>query len=53
MMSKKICRIRQNNVDSIKFDKKALALLKEDLPLKLGKDYKSIPKLRVQKYKNK
>ena len=37
----------------LKFDKKALALLKEDLFLKLGKNYKIyIPKLRVQKYKN-
>lgn len=37
----------------LKFDKKALALLKEDLSLKLGKNLKIyIPKLRVQKYKN-
>ena len=37
----------------LKFDKKNLALLKEDLKKKLGQDYKIyIPKLRIQKYKN-
>ena len=37
----------------VKFDKKNLALLKEDLSEKLGKDIKIyIPKLRIQKYKN-
>ena len=37
----------------LKFDKKNLALLKEDLTKKLGKDFKIyIPKLRIQKYKN-
>jgi len=37
----------------LKFDKKGLALLKEDLEKKLGKDFKIyIPKLRIQKYKN-
>ncbi len=37
----------------LKFDKKALALLKSDLFLKLGKNFKIyIPKLRIQKYKN-
>ena len=37
----------------IKFDIKKLASLKEDLKLKLGKNYKIyIPKIKVQKYKN-
>ena len=37
----------------VKFDKKNLALLKEDLSEKLGKDIKIyIPRLRIQKYKN-
>ena len=37
----------------LKFDKKNLGLLKEDLNKKLGQDYKIyIPKLRIQKYKN-
>ena len=37
----------------LKFDKKKLALLKEDLTGKLGKEFKIyIPKLRIQKYKN-
>ena len=37
----------------LKFDKKNLYLLKQDLYKKLGKDTKIyIPKLRVQKYKN-
>ena len=37
----------------LKFDKKNLALLKEDLAEKLGKDLEVyIPKLRIQKYKN-
>ena len=37
----------------LKFDKKNLALLKEDLKKKLGEDFKIyVPKLRVQKYKN-
>ena len=37
----------------LKFDRKNLALLKEDLTEKLGKNFKIyIPKLRIQKYKN-
>ena len=37
----------------LKFDKKNLYLLKQDLYKKLGKDTKIyIPKLRIQKYKN-
>ena len=37
----------------LKFDRKSLALLKEDLNVKLGKNFKIyIPKLRIQKYKN-
>ena len=37
----------------LKFDKKVLALLKTDLFLKLGKNFKIyIPKLKIQKYKN-
>ena len=37
----------------IKFDTKKLASLKEDLKLKLGKNYKIyIPKIKIQKYKN-
>tara|TARA_B100002051_G_C16643673_1_gene590019 strand:+ start:467 stop:964 length:498 start_codon:yes stop_codon:yes gene_type:complete len=37
----------------LKFDKKNLALLREDFKYKLGKDFKIyIPKLRIQKYKN-
>ena len=36
----------------LKFDRKNLALLKEDLTEKLGKNFKIyIPKLRIQKYK--
>ncbi len=46
--------LRANNMWTVlKFDKKNLALLKEDLTKKLGKDFKIyIPKLRIQKYKN-
>ena len=37
----------------LKFDKKNLSVLREDLKKKLGKDFKLyIPKLRIQKYKN-
>ena len=37
----------------LKFDKKNLALLKQDLKSKLGEEYKIyIPKLRIQKFKN-
>ena len=37
----------------LKFDKKALALLKTDLFLKWGENFKIyIPKLKIQKYKN-
>ena len=37
----------------LKFDKKSLSLLREDLSKKLGKDFKIyIPKLRIQRYKN-
>ena len=37
----------------LKFDKKNLSTLREDLKKKLGKDFKLyIPKLRIQKYKN-
>ena len=37
----------------LKFDKKNLSLLKEDLKKKLGKDYEIyIPKLKNQKFKN-
>ncbi len=37
----------------IKFDKKNLNLLKEDLNKKIGKDYKIyIPKIRLQRFKN-
>ena len=37
----------------IKFDKKNLSLLKEDLNKKLGKDYKIyIPKIRTQRFVN-
>ena len=37
----------------LKFDKKNLSLLKEDLKKKLGKDYEIyIPKLKLQKFKN-
>ena len=37
----------------LKFDRKNLALLREDFASKLGKDFKIyIPKLRLQKYKN-
>ena len=37
----------------LKFDKKSLTLLKDDLKKKLGQDFEVyIPKLRIQKYKN-
>ena len=37
----------------LKFDKKNLALLKQDLKKKLGEEYRIyIPKLRIQKFKN-
>ena len=37
----------------LKFEKKSLGLLKEDLRKKLGNNFKNyIPKIRVQKYKN-
>ena len=37
----------------LKFEKKSLVLLKEDLKKKLDEDFKIyIPKLRIQKYKN-
>jgi hypothetical protein len=37
----------------LKFEKKGLSLLKEDLKKKLGEDFRIyIPKLRIQKYKN-
>mgnify|MGYP001266557661 CR=1 FL=1 len=38
----------------LKFDKKNLSVLKEDLKSKLGNDFEIyIPKLRIQKYQNK
>ena len=37
----------------LKFEKKSLGLLKDDLRKKLGNNFKIyIPKIRVQKYKN-
>ena len=37
----------------LKFEKRSLGLLKEDLKKKLGSDFKIyIPKIRIQKYKN-